>query len=83
MPTGKSSPIRRSVGVRQANPTEPQMSHLDTLRAIYLLAANTPVTTPIDPDLAREAGMDGNLQRLLQAARQLDREQNTAPAQGD
>jgi hypothetical protein len=59
------------------------MSHLDTLRAIYILAANIPVTNEIDADLAREAGMDGNLQRLLQAARQLDREQITAPAQGD
>ena len=57
------------------------MSHLDTLRAIYLLASDLSVTTEIDADLAREAGMDGNLQRLLQAARQLD-QQNT-PAQGD
>jgi len=48
------------------------MSHLDTLRAIYLLAATIRPAADIDADLRVEAGMDGNLQRLLQAARQLD-----------
>jgi len=48
------------------------MSHLDTLRAIYLLAETISPAADIDADLRVEAGMDGNLQRLLQAARQLD-----------
>jgi hypothetical protein len=33
---------------------------------------------PIDADLDREAGMDGNLARLLQAARDLDIERAEA-----
>jgi hypothetical protein len=50
-------------------------SHLDILRAIQALALRKPLYGPgssIDPDLEREAGMDGNYQRLLQAARTLD-----------
>ena len=50
-------------------------SHLDTLRAIQALALRKPVYglgSSIDPDLQLEAGMDGNYQRLLQAARDLD-----------
>ena len=45
-------------------------SHIDTLRAI-VRASYTP-RLGADVDLAQEAGMDGNLRRLLQAARDLD-----------
>jgi hypothetical protein len=48
------------------------MSHLETLRAINLAARDVRPLTPIDPDLAAEAGMDGNYARQLQAARNLD-----------
>lgn len=46
--------------------------HLDTLRAIVRRAQEFHTLRPIDEDLVQEAGMDGNLQRLLQAARELD-----------
>jgi len=49
-------------------------TYLDTLRAIARLSDCQHPLRPIDADLAREAGMDGNLARLLQAARDLDRE---------
>lgn len=58
------------------------MSHLDTLRRVHALAATRNPTGPsgcVDADLAREAGMDGNLARLLQAARDLDAEQSNLP----
>lgn len=50
------------------------MTHLDALRAAAARAAERPVRLrhKIDPDLAREAGMDGNYAQLLQAARELD-----------
>ena len=51
-------------------------SHLDTLRAVHALATAYPglgsLFPKIDADLEQEAGMDGNYQRLLQAARTLD-----------
>lgn len=43
------------------------------VREAATAAAQQPVMVKIDADLAREAGMDGNLQRLLQAGRNLDR----------
>ena len=55
------------------------MSHLETLRAIALAANDFGPLTPIDGDLAVEAGMDGNYARMLQAARMLDeRAEDTA-----
>ena len=56
------------------------MTHLDTLRAIVERASqfNSPLC-PVDADLSAEAGMDGNLARLLQAARDLDREATNHP----
>ncbi len=53
--------------------------HLDTLRAIHRLAMSVRHDHPIDADLREEAGMDGNLARLLQAARDLDREATNHP----
>lgn len=50
------------------------LSNLDTLRAATRLATTRSSLHPVDDDLAAEAGMDGNLARLLQAARDLDRE---------
>ena len=47
------------------------MSHLDALRAIVRLS-DCQRLRAIDVDLDREAGMDGHLARLLQAARDLD-----------
>lgn len=47
-------------------------SHLEFLRAIHAAAAEMSVFHPVDADLEQEAGMDGNYQRLLQAARNLD-----------
>jgi len=44
---------------------------LDILRQIAATAAEMPPCARIDPDLAAEAGMDGNLGRLLQAARNI------------
>jgi hypothetical protein len=50
------------------------MSHLAALRTIHRLAMSVLPDHPVDADLREEAGMDGNLARLLQAARDLDRE---------
>jgi len=51
------------------------MSHLDALRAIVAHASDlNPFTREVDSDLDLEAGMDGHLARLLQSARDLDRE---------
>ena len=47
-------------------------SNLDTLRRVHALALRSSILGPVDLDLAAEAGMDGNLARLLQAARDLD-----------
>lgn len=51
-------------------------SRLDIVRSVHALATAYPglggLFPEIDPDLEQEAGMDGNLQRLLQAARNLD-----------
>lgn len=47
-------------------------SNLDTLRAIVRASWTLRPWEDVDSDLAREAGMDGNLRRLLQAARHLD-----------
>ncbi len=54
------------------------MTHLDTLRAIVARDAFRTYNT-VDHDLSVEAGMDGNLARLLQAARDLDREATNHP----
>lgn len=48
--------------------------HLKTLRHIAERAASYSTFRKVDADLADEAGMDGNLARLLQAARDLDTE---------
>ena len=49
------------------------MSHLSSLRAVQSAALHmNPLTVEVDADLRDEAGMDGNLGRLLQAARTLD-----------
>jgi len=56
------------------------MTHLDTLRTVYGLALCTATLrpgTPVDPDLAAEAGADENFARLLQAARYLDEDAQT------
>jgi hypothetical protein len=50
------------------------MSHLAALRAVHRLALSVRHDHPVDADLREEAGMDGNLARLLQSARDLDRE---------
>jgi hypothetical protein len=50
----------------------PTPSHLDILRAIRAEANRLGPCAEIDTDLRREAGMDGNYQQLLQAARNLD-----------
>lgn len=52
-----------------------QRTNLDTLRQI-LAQANRNSSDPfaVDADLATEGGMDGTACRLLQAARDLDRE---------
>ena len=59
-------------------------SHLDTIRKIHARATAYPglggMFPKIDNDLEEEAGMDGNLQRLLQAARDLDAAETPAPA---
>jgi hypothetical protein len=49
------------------------MTHLQSLRDAVQLADERMANETIDLDLSREAGMDGNLARLLQAARDLDR----------
>jgi hypothetical protein len=54
-------------------------SNLDTLRRIHALALRSSILGPVDEDLSVEAGMDGNLARLLQAARILDREATNHP----
>ena len=51
------------------------MTHLETLRTIVRRSEGQHLLRPIDPDLAREAGMDRHLARLLQMARDLDIEQ--------
>lgn len=48
--------------------------HMKCLGRIVARAASYPMFAKIDPDLREEAGMDGNLARLLQAARDLDAE---------
>lgn len=48
------------------------MTNLEALRAIVELAITRSTFSKVDADLANEAGMDGNLARLLQAARDLD-----------
>ncbi len=45
---------------------------LDAVRRAHALAMRVGPTQPVDADLAAEAGMDGNLAHLLQAARDLD-----------
>ena len=59
-------------------------SHLDTIRKIHARATAYPglggMFPKIDNDLEEEAGMDGNLQRLLQSARDLDNKPTEAPA---
>lgn len=55
-------------------------NNLDTLRAIVRESLKIPVARDIDPDLDREAGMDGNLGRLLQAARYLDTDEDLRQA---
>lgn len=58
------------------------MNHTDTLRAIVARAAEfNPPFRPVDADLNAEAGMDGNLARLLQAARDLDNAVDTQEEQ--
>lgn len=54
-------------------------SNLDTLRRIHALAMRAGILGPVDADLAAEAGMDGNLARLLQAARDLDATESNFP----
>lgn len=46
--------------------------NIDTLRRIHALAMQRGPLHEVDEDLQREAGMDGNYQQLLQAARDLD-----------
>jgi hypothetical protein len=58
------------------------MTHLEALRAIVARASLTYPLDPIDADLREEAGMDGNLARLLQAARDLDAEATNHPPGG-
>jgi hypothetical protein len=48
------------------------MTHLEALRAIVARASLTHPLAPVDADLREEAGMDGNLGRLLQVARDFD-----------
>ena len=55
------------------------MTHLEALRAIVARASLTHPLAPVDADLREEAGMDGNLGRLLQVARDLDREATNHP----
>lgn len=55
------------------------MSNLDTLRRVHALALRSSILGPVDLDLAAEAGMDGNYQRLLQAARDLDAVESNLP----
>lgn len=47
-------------------------TNLDAIRACHAHAATLPLLVKVDADLANEAGMDGNLARMLQAARDLD-----------
>ena len=54
-------------------------SNLDILRRIHALAMRASILGPVDLDLAAEAGMDGNLARLLQAARDLDAVESNLP----
>lgn len=49
-------------------------AHLNALRNIHHKAVQRGPLHPVDPDLSREAGMDGNYAQLLQAARDLDTE---------
>jgi hypothetical protein len=48
------------------------MTNLEALRAIAALAASRGPLDRVDADLSSEAGMDGVLAHLLQAARDLD-----------
>lgn len=48
------------------------MTYLEAIRAIATLADERGPLDTIDSDLRSEAGMSGNLARLLQAARDLD-----------
>ena len=56
-------------------------SHLDTLRAIVSASYTLRPWADVDSDLAQEAGMDGGLRRLLQAARDLDEDEAEAEAE--
>lgn len=47
-------------------------SHVSALRRAHAIAMAKGPTAPVDADLAKEAGMDGNYAHLLQAARDLD-----------
>ena len=49
------------------------LSLIDALRAIHAESDAAGPCPKIDADLEREAGMDGNYARALQAARNLDR----------
>lgn len=55
------------------------MTNLEALRATVARASVAYPLDPVDADLREEAGMDGNLARLLQAARDLDREATNHP----
>ena len=59
------------------------MQHLETLRAIVEAERKKRLALRmhIDEDLSAEAGMDGNLARLLQAARDLDKDAQAAAAE--
>jgi len=62
--------VRAHLVARVLNDT--QTPHLDAVRAANSVAVSMPVFAKVDADLADEAGMDGNYQRMLQAARTLD-----------
>lgn len=47
-------------------------TYLEALRAMHRVWMHSDPFLPVDPDMAAEAGMDGNYARLLQAARDLD-----------
>lgn len=55
------------------------MQYLEALRRIHTRAVQRGPLHEVDEDLQREAGMDGNYQQLLQAARDLDTPEQPAP----
>jgi hypothetical protein len=58
------------------------MTYLDALRAIAAHAAeHNPPYRPVDADLNAAAGMDENLARMMQAARDMDRAAREASSQ--